>query len=57
MAAETRGPTVTAVAVSFAVISFLAIFLRLWSRIFVVRTFGADDGAYSKYRELLVQAC
>lgn len=55
MAVETRGPTVTAVAVSFAVISFLAIFLRLWSRIFVVKTFGADDGVYSKHHEPLVQ--
>ncbi|KAL2112272.1 hypothetical protein VUR80DRAFT_8125 [Thermomyces stellatus] len=42
--AETRGPTVTAVCLSFAIISFLTISLRLWSRVFVVRTFGADDG-------------
>ncbi|SPO07037.1 related to integral membrane protein [Cephalotrichum gorgonifer] len=44
MAVETRGPTVTAVAVSFAVISFIAIVLRLWSRVLVVKTFGTDDG-------------
>lgn len=46
--AETRGPTVTAVAISFAVISAVAIILRLWSRLLVVKTFGADDGLYSK---------
>lgn len=48
MAVETHGPTVTAVALTFAVVSFITIVLRLWSRIFVVKTFGTDDGVYSK---------
>ena len=37
-----------AVAIAFAVIAVVTILLRLWSRIFVVKTFGWDDGLYSQ---------
>ncbi|KAF5020718.1 hypothetical protein F66182_7250, partial [Fusarium sp. NRRL 66182] len=40
---ETQGPTVNSVAIVFAVISFLAVVLRLWTRAFVVKSIGIDD--------------
>ncbi|KAK8115996.1 hypothetical protein PG984_012498 [Apiospora sp. TS-2023a] len=44
MAMESQGPTVTAVAIIFAAITVVAILLRLWARIFLVKKVGADDG-------------
>ncbi|KAF4980831.1 hypothetical protein FZEAL_3247, partial [Fusarium zealandicum] len=41
--AESQGSTVNSVAIVFAVISFLAVALRLWARAFIVRSIGADD--------------
>lgn len=41
--AESQGPVVTSVAIVFAIISFLAIVLRLWARIFIVKSVGLDD--------------
>lgn len=41
--AETQGPTVITVSIIFAVISFLAVSLRLWARIFVVKSVWSDD--------------
>ena len=43
-AMESQGPTVTAVAIIFAVVTVIAILLRLWARIFLVKKVGADDG-------------
>ncbi|KAH7185152.1 uncharacterized protein B0J16DRAFT_414536 [Fusarium flagelliforme] len=40
---ESQGPTVNSVAIVFAVISFIAVVLRLWARISIVRSVGADD--------------
>jgi len=54
--AGTQGPTVVAVAITFAVISFVTIFLRLWARVFVAKTVGADDGLYSKQPFILAEA-
>ncbi|KAH6962817.1 hypothetical protein DER45DRAFT_590722 [Fusarium avenaceum] len=40
---ESQGSTVNSVAIVFAVISFLAVALRLWARTCIVRSLGADD--------------
>ncbi|KAK8085064.1 hypothetical protein PG997_006335 [Apiospora hydei] len=41
---EPQGPTVTSLAIIFAAITFVAILLRLWARVFLVKKVGADDG-------------
>ncbi|RYP80342.1 hypothetical protein DL769_002522 [Monosporascus sp. CRB-8-3] len=41
--AESQGPTVTAVAMVFAVISAIAILLRLFARVYVAKSVGLDD--------------
>ena len=41
--AETRGPTVTAVAIIFGVLAAITITLRLWARPLIVRSVCADD--------------
>ncbi|KAK8069789.1 hypothetical protein PG994_006405 [Apiospora phragmitis] len=41
---ESQGPTVTSLAIIFAAITVVAISLRLWARIFLVKKVGADDG-------------
>ncbi|KXJ86200.1 hypothetical protein Micbo1qcDRAFT_37079 [Microdochium bolleyi] len=43
MAYETQGPTVSAVAIAFTVITIVAVSLRVWARIFLVKSFGTDD--------------
>ncbi|KAH7031396.1 uncharacterized protein B0I36DRAFT_323839 [Microdochium trichocladiopsis] len=43
MATESQGPTVTAVAIAFTVITVVAVSLRVWARIFLVKSFGTDD--------------
>ncbi|ORY64954.1 uncharacterized protein BCR38DRAFT_408706 [Pseudomassariella vexata] len=40
---ETQGPTVITVAVVFGVLTFFVISLRLWARIFLVKSLGPDD--------------
>ncbi|KAI1846100.1 hypothetical protein JX266_007909 [Neoarthrinium moseri] len=40
---ESQGPLVTAVAIVFGVITAIAISLRLWARLFLVKRMGADD--------------
>ncbi|KAM0547254.1 hypothetical protein ACHAPJ_010516 [Fusarium lateritium] len=40
---ESQGSTVNSVAIVFAIISFLAVVLRLWARAFIVRSVGLDD--------------
>lgn len=44
---ESQGSTVNSVAIVFAVISFLAVALRLWARTCIVRSLGADDCKFS----------
>lgn len=41
--AESQGPLVTTVAIVFAVLTFVAICLRLWARLLLVKSVGADD--------------
>lgn len=41
--AESQGPTVVAVAIVFAVVSFLTIILRLISRILIIGRLSPDD--------------
>lgn len=41
---ESQGPTVTAVAIIFAATTAVAMMLRLYARIFLVKKVGADDG-------------
>ncbi|KAL8291200.1 hypothetical protein RB597_005481 [Gaeumannomyces tritici] len=43
MEVETQSPTVMAVAVAFAVITFVVVGLRLYARIFLVQHVGIDD--------------
>ncbi|KAE8165446.1 hypothetical protein BDV40DRAFT_65776 [Aspergillus tamarii] len=43
MAGESKGPTVIAIAVTFAVWTFIIISLRLFSRVFVLQKMGLDD--------------
>ncbi|KAJ4419478.1 hypothetical protein N0V82_004923 [Gnomoniopsis sp. IMI 355080] len=40
---ETQGPTVDAVSIAFGVLTLVTISLRLWARIFVVKSLGIDD--------------
>ncbi|KPA36412.1 integral membrane protein [Fusarium langsethiae] len=40
---ESQGSMVNSVAIVFAVISFIAVVLRLWARAFIVRSVGNDD--------------
>ena len=41
---DTQGPVVTAVAIAFTVITIIAVSMRVWARIFLVKSFGTDDG-------------
>jgi hypothetical protein len=41
--AEDRGPQVAAVAISFLVLSWVAVSLRVFVRSFMVKNFGMDD--------------
>ncbi|KAE8153028.1 hypothetical protein BDV25DRAFT_44758 [Aspergillus avenaceus] len=50
MASDSKGPTVSGVAVSFAIWTFIIICLRLFSRVFVIQRMGIDD-------YLIVVAC
>ncbi|KAF4451269.1 hypothetical protein F53441_5690 [Fusarium austroafricanum] len=54
---ESQGATVNAVAITFAVVSFLAVVTRLWARTFIVRSLGADDsvehGLGSHYSDVI----
>lgn len=43
MDVETQSPTVIAVAVAFAIITFVILSLRLYARIFLVNHVGKDD--------------
>lgn len=43
---ETQGPTVDAVSIAFGVLTLVSISLRLWARIFVVKSLGIDDCEY-----------
>ncbi|KNG82727.1 putative integral membrane protein [Aspergillus nomiae NRRL 13137] len=43
MAGDSKGPTVIAVAVTFAVWTFIIMCLRLFSRVFVLQKMGLDD--------------
>ncbi|KAE8381288.1 hypothetical protein BDV26DRAFT_255707 [Aspergillus bertholletiae] len=43
MAAESKGPTVIAIAVTFAAWTFIILCLRLFSRVFVTQRMGYDD--------------
>ncbi|CAJ2513924.1 Uu.00g020430.m01.CDS01 [Anthostomella pinea] len=40
---DNEGPTVTAVAIAFGVLTAIVISLRSWARIWLVKSFGADD--------------
>lgn len=44
---ETQGPTVDAVSIAFGVLTLVSISLRLWARIFVVKSLGIDDCEYT----------
>lgn len=46
---ESQGATVDAVAIAFGALSVVSISLRLWARIFVVKSFGPDDCEYLPY--------
>lgn len=41
--ATTQGPVIAGVAISFAVLSFVTICLRLFARIYVLKRMGLDD--------------
>jgi hypothetical protein len=41
---ESQGPTAVAICILFAVITFIVISLRLFSRIFIIHSTGLDDG-------------
>ncbi|KAH6647487.1 hypothetical protein BKA67DRAFT_662274 [Truncatella angustata] len=43
MALDTQGPTVMSVAIVFGIMTLIAISLRLWARIFLVKHIGSDD--------------
>jgi len=43
MAAEDRGPQVAAVAILFLILSWIAVSLRCYVRICMIKNFGADD--------------
>lgn len=56
----TQGPTAVAISVVFAVITFIVISLRLFSRIVVVRSVGLDDSKFTPattYFKMLILAC
>lgn len=40
---DSKGPTVTGVAIAFAVLTFIVLSLRLFSRIYVMSKMGVDD--------------
>lgn len=40
---ESRGPLVNAIAIAFAVISFITLCLRLFARVFISKSIGPDD--------------
>ena len=40
---ENKGPQVEGVAIAFLTISWIAVALRLYCRLFVVKSFGIDD--------------
>lgn len=46
---ETQGPTVDAVSIAFGVLTLITISLRLWARIFVVKSLGVDDCEYTNF--------
>ncbi|KAL4900222.1 hypothetical protein BDW74DRAFT_162298 [Aspergillus multicolor] len=48
--ARSQGPTVTGIAVAFAVITVFVLLLRLFARLYVLKKFGVDDG-------LIIFAC
>lgn len=41
---ESRGPVITGVCIGFAVLTFIVLSLRLFSRLYVLGKFGVDDG-------------
>lgn len=41
--AATQGPVIAGVAISFAILSFVTICLRLFARIYVLKRMGLDD--------------
>ena len=41
--AESKGPTVSAVAIVFGVVAAVTITLRLWARVLIVKSVCADD--------------
>ncbi|RDW74278.1 putative integral membrane protein Pth11-like [Aspergillus mulundensis] len=47
---RSQGPTVTGIAVAFAVITVFVLLLRLFARLYVLKKFGVDDG-------LIIFAC
>lgn len=42
-----QGPVVVGIAVAFAVVTFIVLALRLFSRIYVLRKMGIDDCRWS----------
>lgn len=48
--ADSQGPTVSGVALAFAVLTFIVLSLRLFSRVYVLRKMGPDDCEYSTLR-------
>lgn len=47
---ETQGPTVTGIALAFAIITVFVILLRLFARLYVLKKFDVDDA-------LIIFAC
>lgn len=47
MASGSQGPTVITIAVIFGVMTLIAVVLRLWARIFLVKHMGFDDSQSS----------
>lgn len=41
--AESQGPLVTTVAITFAVLTFITLCLRFWARLLLVKFVAADD--------------
>ena len=52
--AESKGPVIAGVAISFAILSFVVICLRLFARIYVLKRMGLDDCKYMRTRLLSI---